>query len=60
MNKIKTPNAKKQTKFKRLVLEYDLSFYALKNGRLNVAKIARCAGFSRAFVSRELRNRGLI
>ncbi|WP_195836285.1 hypothetical protein [Campylobacter portucalensis] len=28
------------------LLSYDIDFYRFKNGRLNVSKIARCAGVS--------------
>ena len=38
---------------------YDLSFYRFKNGKLNISKLARCAGLSRGFTARELERRGL-
>ena len=40
-------------------LSYDMSFYKFKNGKLNVSKLARCAGLSRGFVERELWRLGL-
>ncbi len=33
---------------------YDMSFYCFKNGKLNISKLARCAGLSRAFVERKM------
>lgn len=41
------------------VLSYDIDFYRFKNGKLNVSKLARCAGLSRGFVERELWKKGL-
>ena len=41
-------------------LGYDEDFYKFKNGRLNVAKLARCTGVSEKFARRELDIRGLI
>ncbi|EJP75066.1 MULTISPECIES: hypothetical protein [Campylobacter] len=40
-------------------LSYDMGFYKFKNGKLNVSKLARCAGLSRGFVERELWRLGL-
>ena len=40
-------------------ISYDLNFYRFKNGKLNVSKLARCAGVSRGFAARELERRGL-
>ena len=47
--------------FERLhsAIGYDLSFYRFKNGKLNVSKLARCAGISRKFAERELWRKGL-
>ena len=39
---------------------YDLSFYRFKNGKLNVSKMARCAGVSRQILSNYLWQRGLL
>ena len=41
------------------VLNYDLSFYCFKNGKLNVSKLARCSGLSRGFLEKELWKKGL-
>jgi len=41
------------------VLNYDLSFYRFKNGKLNVSKLARCSGLSRGFLEKELWKKGL-
>ena len=41
------------------VLNYDLSFYRFKNGKLNVSKLARCSGLSRGFLEKHLWFRGL-
>ncbi|MBN7287433.1 MAG: hypothetical protein E6411_09115 [Campylobacter sp.] len=40
-------------------LSYDMSFYCFKNGKLNISKLARCTGLSRAFVEREMWKKGL-
>ena len=40
-------------------LSYDMSFYKFKNGKLNISKLARCAGLSRAFIEREMWKKGL-
>ncbi len=40
-------------------ISYDLSLYRFKNGKLNVSKLARCAGISRKFAERELWRKGL-
>lgn len=42
------------------VLSYDLGFYRFKNGKLNVSKMARCAGVSRQILSNYLWQRGLL
>lgn len=42
------------------LLSYDIDFYRFKNGRLNVSKMARCAGVSRAALTRYLWQRGLL
>lgn len=40
-------------------ISYDLSFFRFKNGKLNISKLARCAGVSRKFAERELWRKGL-
>lgn len=50
--------AKYQARLKN-VLSYDLSFYHFKNGKLNISKMARCSGLSRAFLEKELWRLGL-
>ena len=41
------------------ILNYDLSFYRFKNGKLNISKLARCSGLSRGFLEKELWKKGL-
>ncbi|MBE3606106.1 hypothetical protein CCAL13119_03900 [Campylobacter sp. RM13119] len=41
------------------ILNYDLSFYRFKNGKLNISKMARCSGLSRGFLEKELWRLGL-
>ncbi|HFF9557117.1 TPA: hypothetical protein ACGFGG_001886 [Campylobacter jejuni] len=51
------------TSFKMLlkdVLNDENGFYKHKNGKLNVAKLARVSGLSRNFLKRELYIRGLL
>ncbi len=42
------------------VLNDENGFYKHKNGKLNVAKLARVSGLSRNFLKRELYIRGLL
>lgn len=41
-------------------INYDLTFYRMKNGRINVSKMSRCTGICRGVLSRELYKRGLL
>ncbi|MCI6989416.1 MAG: hypothetical protein MR902_07645 [Campylobacter sp.] len=54
---------RKKAKFKARLdnaLNYDLDFYRFKNGRINISKMSRCAGISRAILASELWKKGLI
>ncbi|MGG7074605.1 hypothetical protein U5B43_10250 [Campylobacter sp. 9BO] len=41
------------------IINYDLSFYRFKNGKLNISKMARCIGISRATLEKYLWQKGL-
>ncbi|MBE2984666.1 hypothetical protein CCAL9344_01370 [Campylobacter sp. RM9344] len=41
------------------IINYDLSFYRFKNGKLNISKMARCSGLSRSFLTKYLWFKGL-
>ncbi|MDL0088148.1 hypothetical protein [Campylobacter gastrosuis] len=41
------------------VINYDLSFYRFKNGKLNLSKMARCTGLSWGFLHKYLWFKGL-
>ncbi|EAI4071354.1 hypothetical protein APU49_08475 [Campylobacter jejuni] len=59
---MRTKNGKQKRAFCVLeaILGYDLEFYKMKNGRLNITKMSKISGLSRSFLSRELFKRGLI
>lgn len=42
------------------ILNDENGFYKHKNGKLNIAKIARISGFSRNFLKMEFYKRGLL
>lgn len=41
------------------IINYDLSFYRFKNGKLNISKMARCSGLSRGFLTKYLWFKGI-
>lgn len=41
------------------IINYDLSFYRFKNGKLNISKMARCIGVSRTCLTKYLWFRGI-